>query len=109
MVKSCGVVDAEAFAENEVMSFVRSCSPELQPVSTTARANTIPLRSPNWRRTVDLIIMASSWFPPLGEVVRVRAGTKRAPGDRRVVCFDNCARHRENQAGLLRHVCRRIR
>ena len=37
IVNSCGVADAEAFAENEVMPFARSRSLELQPVNNSTR------------------------------------------------------------------------
>ncbi len=111
MVKSSGVWRFR-FLRGKRCHLARTARPNCSPLSAK-RDSGSGLAHSNCAgtcvRCMRCVLMASSWFRRLREVVRARAGRTRAPGGRQAAWRGNCVRHRENRAGLRRRACRRIR
>src|SRR5580700_1184597 len=105
MVNSPGVSVLDSPEEYDVISFAPRS--ELQPASKIASATADAMHVA--RFIIRKFVMAESSLPQPREAARPPSDTLREIGDKQARSLGNCARHRENPAGLRRLVCRNIR
>src|SRR5271154_2748425 len=105
MVNNAAVSVFDSLEENDVISFAPRT--ELQPAAKIQRAAANPMQVV--RLIIRKFFMANPSLPQPREAARPPSDKLRETGDRQARWLDNCARHRENPAGLRRLACMNIR